>query len=167
MLDAPGIFTRSPGERCFGPFWIDFVPGLDKWMIVERCRTESDAAAETWPEYLSFRVADQMLGPWSTPQALFDRDADGALCHFQHKICDPTGTDAGGLPACCDSDYQPEIYCKFGPSAGDLPEHPYGPSVLMPYSSFDAQTRTETLYFLASVNNPYSPMVMKGGLALR
>ena len=152
---APGVFTRPAGEKCRGPFSVDFIPGLDKWLLLERCV----------PHHFAFRVADSRLGPWSAPQVLYDRDDDGGLCHFMHKLCDPNVTDRSAPNACCDADYQPELYCKFGPNAGDV--RPYGPGVMTPYGKYDAASRTATLYFLMSVNNPYSPMVMRGALRLR
>lgn len=153
--DAPGVFTRAPDEKCRGPFSVDFVPGLEKWLLIERCL----------PHHFAFRVADGRLGPWSAPQVLYDRDADGGLCHFMHRLCDPGVRDPSAPGACCDADYQPEIYCKFGPNAGDV--RPYGPGVLTPYGTYDPAARTATLYFLMSVLNPYSPMVMRGALRAR
>jgi hypothetical protein len=153
VADAPGIFTRPVDEKCRGPLSVDYIPGLEKWLIIERCL----------PHHFAFRVASTVLGPWSAPQILYDRDADGGLCRFMHKLCDPSSKDASA--ACCDSDYQPFIYCKFGPNEGDV--RPYGPGVLTPYGTFDAATKTATIYFLMSVNNPYSPMVMRGQLRLQ
>jgi hypothetical protein len=155
VADAPGMFTRTGGEKCRGPFWVDFIPGLEKWVLIERCL----------PHHFAFRVADERLGPWSEPQVLYDSEADGGLCRFMHKLCDPAVTDKTAPTACCDADYQPELYCKFGPNAGDV--RPYGPGVLEPYGSFDPATKTATIYFLMSVNNPYTVMVMKGTLRLQ
>jgi hypothetical protein len=157
VADARAIFTRDADEKCRGPFWVDFVPGLNRFLLLERCL----------PAKITFRVADARLGPWSAAQTLYDRDADGGLCHFMHKVCDPSVTDPAAANACCDSDYQPTLYCKFGPSEPDQPDvRPYGPNVLLPYSTWDEKTQTETLVFLMSVLNPYSPMVMKGSLRL-
>jgi hypothetical protein len=154
VADARGIFTRDADDKCRGPFWLDRIPGLDKWVLLERCL----------PAKITFRVADDRLGPWSAAQTLYDRDADGGLCKFMHKLCDPSVTDERAPNACCDADYQPQLYCKFGPNQGDV--RPYGPNVLLPYGSWDEATSTATIYFLMSVLNPYSPMVMKGTLRL-
>jgi hypothetical protein len=149
---APGVFTRPSGERCRGPFWIGHIDGLNRWLLVERCL----------PHHLAFRIADAIVGPWTEPQVLYDSVDDGGLCRFMHKLCDPAVTDPAAPNACCDQDFQPELYCKFGPNAGDV--RPYGPGILQPYGTYDPASRTATIYFVMSPNNPYTVFVMKGSL---
>jgi hypothetical protein len=141
--DALAAFSRGPGEACVGGFSVNFIGGMNQWVMLERCSN---------PYSIRMRVADCPLGPWSAPQTLFDPATDQGTCHFMHKACDP---DAG---TCCDNDYQPAVYGAFGPAVGSLP---YGPYLVSGLTRWDAATRSATAYLLMSVLNPYSPMMMR------
>src|SRR5262249_21372951 len=107
----------------------------------------------------------QLTGPWSPAQVLFDGENDGGYCHYMHRACDPSVGNSVSAGFCCDLDFQPTVYCKFGPAAPNV--RPYAAFLLDPSTRFDRTTQTAPIYFLMSVLNPYSPMVMKANLVFR
>jgi len=128
---------------CNGNFSITYVEGLGKWLMLNRCDE---------PHAILLRAARSALGPWSEPRTFFDRDGDRGLCHFMHRGCDPS---AGN---CCDDNISPALFDHWGHGEDG---YPYAPFPVAPYTRWDEPSRTATLYFLMSVWNPYSPMLMR------
>src|SRR5262249_22064217 len=140
------VVEASADDR-HGHFSVTPLPRLGVWVMLTRCATRA----------LEYRVAPSPLGPWSAPRIFFDKIADGGTCHYMHRACAP----ADGLP-CCDADVQPVVPDPRGcPHWGKAEDsYPYAPFVLEPWLRWDAASRTLVVYFLMSVFNPYSPMVM-------
>ncbi len=146
--DGAAAGERVPAScECNGNFSITYVEGLGKWLMLNRCDV---------PHAILLRTARSALGPWSEPRTFFDREGDRGLCHFMHKGCDPA---AGN---CCDDNFSPSLFDHWGPHEDG---YPYAPFPVAPYTRWDEASRTATLYFLMSVWNPYSPMLMRVRLA--
>ncbi len=161
----PGAPTWSPGDEnaqpvyvpdtaagCNGSFSVTYLPGLDRWLLLDRC----DGPLFAGPRRLLYRVAPSPVGPWSDERIFFDPATDRGYGRFMH------------VPG-CDSDFTPPLVdpesgrSYWGPigGVGGSQAYPYAPFVVGPTVRYDGATRTVSFLLLVSVWNPYSPMVMR------
>jgi uncharacterized protein (TIGR03437 family) len=144
------IFTPDPAAQCAGHA-ITWLPGLNKWVLLDMCPT---------PNQILYRVADDVLGPWSGQRIFWDPVTDGAYCHYMH---DPMGANGIG----CDNDYttyNDPVTGKPGPWGPKVKGKPYSPLPVPGTVRWDAQNGVVSFLMLLSTWNPYTPMVLKAQL---
>jgi hypothetical protein len=142
--NARPITAPDIAANCNGGFSITYLPGFDRWLLLERC----DAAHQ-----IRYRVAPAVVGPWSDERIFFDPVSDGGFGHYMHV----EGSDDDFTPATVD----PTGAIVWGPTQN---AYPYAPFVVVPSVRFDATSNVVSFILLMSVWNPYSPMVMKATL---
>jgi hypothetical protein len=158
VASAAPLFEANTSSGCGGAFSLTLLRGLtdaqgvDRWLLLHRC---------DGPHAILYRVAATPFGPFSEERTFFDPQRDGGLCHFMHRGCDPSVNDPASPSWCCDADYQPLVLDPdgkptWGPGAS---AYPYAPYVIE--QVWDPSRGAVLLYFLTSVFNPYSPMVMR------
>lgn len=76
--DATGML----GPDCYGELSVNFVPTLERWVLLDNCDQPQSAI---W-----MSSAPTPWGPWDTNRkTVFEPWADGGFCHFVHAVQDP------------------------------------------------------------------------------
>jgi hypothetical protein len=156
--NAQPVYAPDLPAGCNGGFSVTYLPGLDRWLLLDRCDGPwvdegNGNGHHLGPHQLHYRVAPALVGPWSDERLFFDPATDGGYGRFMH------------IPG-CDSDFTPTLtdpdgQAFWGPAGGFSPSYPYAPFVVGPTVRYDASTNTVSFLLLMSVWNPYSPMVMR------
>jgi hypothetical protein len=161
--DAHRLFCAPVGSICEGNFSLSFLSGMNKWLMIERCRPESDPARDGVT--LAYRVADTPLRPWSESALYFSAKDEGGYCGFMHLCC--AGDGACARP-CCDADVTPRYDAQTDAILGPMDNaFPYAPYVVAPWTRWEPTTRIATVYSLVSTGNPYTPQLLRTQLVPR
>jgi hypothetical protein len=139
--DAVPLFADYDGpnftpKNCMAHKGVQWNPYVELWVMLYDC---SDETPQNLPG-IYMRTAEQLWGPWSVPQTIFNAKRDNGSCVFIYSDSSGPCPNPGGQTA----------------AGGN-----YAPYFIAPLATGDERTATSTFYWTMATFDPYTQVIMK------